>query len=888
MNPVSRKQQKRYYQLLELLSYLAILFAALHMGQVENENFINRLLDAFTHMQEAPFQIFPINVKDLFTTALLGLLIPLLIHTQYLQHRDLKPGQESGSAHWNEDLKKYNQKYAEVNIAWPNAFNKVLPLVWIRKLIQKIDSILVKVPIFNAFYKTFTSFLEKCFGVLDESPGGKNMIFSDKVFMSMNTRKTRRNNNIMVIGGSGSGKSRFVVKPNLLQANCSFVITDPSGELLETMGVYLENMGYEIRVFNLVEMKHSNCYNPFAYIRNEEGVLTMITALIKNTTPKGSSSNDPFWEKAETALLQALCFFLVSECNPEDRNFSNVMKLLRCAEVREGQEDFDSTLDILFNDLKEKDPEHIAVRQYAVFKQAAGKTAQSILVSCSVRLTVFNMTSITTLTSQDNIDLTSIGDKKVALFCITPVVDTTFNFLVALMYTQLFETLYFHAETQCKGKRLPIHVRFMLDEFANIGTIPEFSQKLATMRKYEISCTIIIQALSQIKAMYEKDWEVLIGNCDSLLFLGGSDQTTLKYISERLGKETIRSQNNSRSYGKQGSYSLSFNKTGRELLTADEIAVMDNNNCILFIRGQYPFFTTKYNYPRHPNYHMTGDANDKNQFNPKTIITGKLMRKVNENAEKAKMIERQARQADIRQAERERMLHSRAVQKTGMDGTALHEPMPTKAFVEKVVETSSPCELAKSVIMAGEESTLDARQLESLKQYCSEEELRDAYLYRSSRRISQHTVEREESRSADRKTLVSNDSDDEKGQRDHVQHSFTATELDIADVPVFYPSDVEDDSYLDTYHEIHFDDDFQEDWDLSRNFHQKEASPIYQANVEKETNYNGNLAEDSIARTTDGYYSSIEEDESELGELMQKAMESVTLSNGEEHQNEYN
>ena len=706
------------------------------------------------------------------------------------------------------------------------------------------------------------------------------MIFSDKVFMSMDTRKTRRNNNIMVIGGSGSGKSRFVVKPNLLQANCSFVITDPSGELLETMGIYLENMGYEIRVFNLVEMKHSNCYNPFAYIRDEEGVLTMITALIKNTTPKGSSSNYPFWEKAETALLQALCFFLVSECNPEDRNFSNVMKLLRCAEVREGQEDFDSTLDILFNDLKEKDPEHIAVRQYAVFKQAAGKTAQSILVSCSVRLTVFNMTSITTLTSQDNIDLASIGDKKVALFCITPVVDTTFNFLVALMYTQLFETLYFHAETQCKGKRLPVHVRFMLDEFANIGTIPEFSQKLATMRKYEISCTIIIQALSQIKSMYEKEWEVLIGNCDSLLFLGGSDQTTLKYISERLGKETIRSQNNSRSYGKQGSYSLSFNKTGRELLTADEIAVMDNNNCILFIRGQYPFFTVKYNYPRHPNYHMTGDANANNQFNPKTITTGKLVRQVNDNVEKAKMVEAQAAKANLHQAEQERKLHARKVEKTGMDGTALHEPLPTKEFVEKVCETSTPCEMAKSMILSENNSDLTARQYETLSRYCTDIELEKTFPNRNLKQPAERKTENKkpsdkaEQNMAKRETALL--------KNDQLASDVFMPDEDTAWSPLYFPEN-EEEFYTDTYQEIHFDDAMDE---MSDNF-SDDLSNNGQDNVLR----NGHERIQVLNENHSISFSHSAEDEDELGELMQKAKQSVANSGkggvGDECNKEY-
>ena len=343
--------------------------------------------------------------------------------------------------------------------------------------------------------------------VVDKSPGSKNMIFSNEVYMSMDGRKTFRNNNVLCIGGSGTGKSRFFLKPNALQANCSYVITDPSGELLETLGKPLKELGYEIRVFNLVQMEHSNCYNPFHYIRNEEGVLVMINALIKNTTPKDSHSNDPFWEKAETALLQACCFYLVSECTKEDQNFANVMKLLRCASAVEGQENVDSALDILFKDLEAKDSEHIACQCYRIFKSAGGgKTAQSILISCQTRLQTFNLTDIKNLTNIDNIHLGDIGDKPVALFCITPAADTTFNYLIALLYTQLFETLYFHAENHCKGKRLTHHVRFLMDEFANIATIPDFSQKLATMRKYEISCTIIIQALSPLKSMYKDDW----------------------------------------------------------------------------------------------------------------------------------------------------------------------------------------------------------------------------------------------------------------------------------------------------------------------------------------------------------------------------------------------
>ena len=661
--PINRRAQKNRYRILGWFTYAAILYFALHLSHASDVE-ANALLEAMDHAFASPLDVFPIQWSFMARAAIVGLLAPLLVYTEYLKKRDLRPSEENGSARWTEDLRKYYRKYAETTVNWPRPFS------W---LIRPLDQVLRKIPLFGKLYTVLFDFLFRNFLAPDKAPGSKNMIFTKEIYMSMNTRKTRRNNNILVIGGSGTGKSRYVVKPNLLQANCSFVITDPSGELLETMGGYLEHQGYEVRVFNLVQMDHSFCYNPFNYIRDDNGVLIMITALIKNTTPKGSSTADPFWEKAETALLQALCFYLQSECNPEDRNFTNVMKLLRCAEVREGQENYDSTLDILFKDLKAKNPEHIAVRQYAVFKQAAGKTAQSILVSCSVRLTVFNMQSIANLTGTDTIDLASVGDKPVALFCITPTADTTFNFLVAMMYTQLFETLYYHAETECKGKRLSHHVRFLLDEFANIGTIPDFPQKLSTMRKYEISCTIIIQALSQLKAMYKDDWEVLIGNCDSRLFLGGPDETTLKYISNSLGKETIRAISNSRSWSRQGSYSQNFNKTGRELMTENELAVMDNENCVLFIRGEYPFFCTKYPLEKHPNYHLSGDANDRLLFDVSQRVQTGIRRPLIEERDRYAKLYEECQQADSRESERQMRHNTRSMDKISAQGKPLTE-----------------------------------------------------------------------------------------------------------------------------------------------------------------------------------------------------------------------
>ena len=629
--PQNKREEANRFRIITIATGVLIFYAFLHIPKVWNgtPESIELIVN---HMFTKPFDIFPLQSNYVSIGLIISIITMLLMYQYYLNKRNLRPDEEHGSAKWNDNLLKYYFTYADgsMKYALPKMKGK-------GKLAKGVNKFLVSLER-TFFGKTYT--LNQATGgnktwtyIEDEKgnrhythKGTKNMIFSQDVVLSMDTRQTFRNNNSLVIGGSGTGKSRYVIKPNMLQANCSFVITDPSGELLETMGSFLEDMGYDLRVFNLVQMNHSHCYNPFHYIRNEEGVLTMINALIKNTTPKGSSTNDPFWEKAETALLQAICFYLMAECNPDDQNFNSVMKLLRCVDAGENSENQDSVLDVLMNDLREKNPEHIALQSYAVFKAAGGgKTAQSILISCQTRLQVFNLSVIKNLTNTDNIDLKTIGDRPTALFCITPVVDTTFNFLVALLYTQLFETLYFHAETECneiyhQGLRLPVHVRFLLDEFANIGSIPDFAQKLSTMRKYEISCTIVIQALSQLKAQYKDDWEVLIGNCDTHLFLGGSDQTTLEYISKKLGKETIRAKNTSRTFGRQGSSNTSFNQTGRELLQMDEIARMDNSNCIVFLRGELPFFSKKYDYPKHPNYHMTGDANKKREYDVKHTV----------------------------------------------------------------------------------------------------------------------------------------------------------------------------------------------------------------------------------------------------------------------------
>lgn len=590
------KKQMRMYVKIVIAIYPLVLFLGSHIAKSNMRTFSEVHLIS-EHIYTHPFDIFPISGQTFGISTYVYFLIIASLYVEYLRRKRLRTKDEYGSSKWYTDFQDYYKTYADC------------------------DTVLLKVPFENAknpFLKVINRFLHSIIDLfhtnklkINERNGNRNMILSQKVVLDMNTRKTMRNNNVIICGGSGSGKTRFEVKPNLLQANCSYVITDPSGEILESQGKFLESQGYEIKVFNLVQTKFSHHYNPFEYIRDEEGVLTMITALIQNTSPKGNTSADPFWEKAETALLQAICFYLYYECRKEDRNFTNVMKLINCAEVKEDIPNYVSTLDVMMDDVKKRNPEHIAVLQYAVFKQAAGKTAKSILVSAAVRLTVFNMESIHKLTGDDTIKLNTIGDKKTALFCITPVADTKFNFLVALLYTQLFESLYFHAETECKGKRLPVPIRFMLDEFANIGTIPEFEAKLATVRKYDISCTVIIQNMAQLKTMYRDNWESITGNCDTFIFLGGKEQSTLEYVSKELGKETIVTQTDSRSFGKTGGSSRSKQIIGRELMTPTEIGQMPTMDCLVMIRGLSPFYDQKYDYPKHPNYQYTGDANDK-------------------------------------------------------------------------------------------------------------------------------------------------------------------------------------------------------------------------------------------------------------------------------------
>lgn len=440
-----------------------------------------------------------------------------------------------------------------------------------------------------------------------QKPYSQNILLTQNFRISLDAHKHRRCLNILVVGGSGAGKSRGFALPNIMQCCCSMVITDPKAELLRKTGGLLEKKGYEVRVFDLINPDTSFCYNPFEYVHDDKDVLRLISNLIQNTTPKGSQSSDPFWEKSETALLQALMLYLLHEAPPEEQNFAMIMEMLGSAQVKEEDEDYESPLDILFDRLEMRDPDSIAVKQYHIYKQAAGKTAKSILISVGVRLAAFNLPQIAKLTNTDELDLSSMGERKVALFCCIPDADTSLNYLVGMIYSQLFQTLYYMAD-RVHGGALPVPVNCIMDEFPNVSLPNEFEKILATCRSRSIYCSIIIQNMSQLKALFKDSWESLVGNCDEFLYLGGNEKETHKYVSELLGKETIDTNTYGQTKGKSGSYSTNFQQSGRELLQPDEVRMLDNQNALLFIRGERPILDAKYDLMKHPNIRYTEDG----------------------------------------------------------------------------------------------------------------------------------------------------------------------------------------------------------------------------------------------------------------------------------------
>ena len=450
-----------------------------------------------------------------------------------------------------------------------------------------------------------------CRKYMDRKNRDANIILTQRVRLGMNGYITQRNMNILVIGGSGSGKTRYFCKPGLYSANCSYLVTYPKGELLKAAGGLLLSLGYEVRVFNLIDPEQSDCYNPFVYVREEKDVLSLIDNLIKNTTPRNASSNDPFWEKAEVALDSALMLYLIHEAPQDEQNFETMLYMMNFADVREEDEQYRSPLDMLFRALEEEQPAHVAVKQYKVFKQAAGKTAKSILVTAAVRLAAFNIPQYAAMTSMDEMDFGSLGERKRAIFCVIPVNDSSMNYLVGMLYTQCFQELYRRADLKYNG-RLPVPVRVLQDEWANVAQPESYPKILATCRSYNIGLNIIVQNVQQIKALYEKEHESIIGNCDTLLFLGGGNEpASLEFIVKLLGRETLATRTRGLTKGRNGSSTTNYQQTGRDLMTIDEVRKLDTNKAILFIRGENPVIDRKYNLKRHPNIKLTSDGKAK-------------------------------------------------------------------------------------------------------------------------------------------------------------------------------------------------------------------------------------------------------------------------------------
>lgn len=487
---------------------------------------------------------------------ILGVLVcyGLAVTLYYSDHENRRPGEEYGSAKWG-NARELNKQYAD--------------------------------------------------------PNGKNVILTKHVSIGLDGYKHRRNLNILVVGGSGSGKTRFFCKPGIMSVNCSYLIVDPKGEMLRSTGYLLKDEGYDIKVFDLIHPRQSDGYNPFTYIRDDPDVLKLMDNLVKNTIPPKGASNDPFWEKAEIALDSALMLYLLYEAPVEEQNFEMLMFMLECARVMEEDEQYQSPLDLLFQTLEERDPSHIAVREYKVYKQAAGKTAKSILVTASVRLAAFIFPQYAAMMQTDEMDFASMGERKRAIFCVIPVNDGSMNYLVSMLLTQCFQQLYLRADERYNG-RLPMPVRVIQDEWANVAQPDSYPKVLATCRSYNIGINIIVQNIQSIKALYKDEWEGIIGNCDTLLFLGGGNEpTSLEFVSKLLGKETVHTRTRGQTKGRSGSSSVNYQQTGRDLMTPDEIRMLPTNDALLFIRGEKPVRDKKYDIKKHPNVRRTADGRAK-------------------------------------------------------------------------------------------------------------------------------------------------------------------------------------------------------------------------------------------------------------------------------------
>lgn len=547
-----QENQKTIYILLGILSVFVIWFALMIAGCYEEDIKLFELLDRLTAAMNNPTHI-TLNEYSLKAVLIFLFLYAMGIGVYFSSRENRRPGEEHGSARWG-NVKSVVRRYMDK------------------------DSY-------------------------------KNIILSQNMRLGLDAKKHRRNLNVLVVGGSGAGKTRFYAKPNLMQCNTSFIVADPKGEMLRSIAPLLIENGYDIKVFNLIEPENSDGYNPFVYIRKDEDVIKLISNLIQNTTPKNASQNDPFWEKSEIALDSALMLYLLHEAPPEEQTFEMLMFLIENAATVEDEDEsgYQSPVDILFQGLEDEKPEHIAVRQYKIFKQASGKTAKSILISAAVRLAAFNLPEIAKMTSYDNLDIGTLGERKRAIFCVIPDNDNSFNYLVGMLYTQAFQALYFNADNN-HGGELPIPVHIVMDEFANVALPDNFERILATMRSRRISVSIIIQNMAQLKALFKDSWENITGNCDTLLYLGGNEQSTHEYISKMLGKETIDTRTRGITKGQHGSSNTNYQNAGRELLTLDEVRLLDNNNALIFIRGERPLIDKKFDILSHPNIAKTADG----------------------------------------------------------------------------------------------------------------------------------------------------------------------------------------------------------------------------------------------------------------------------------------
>lgn len=547
-----QENQKTIYILLGILTVFVIWLALMVAGCYEEDIKLFELLDRLTAAMNNPTHI-TLNEYSLKAVLIFLFLYAMGIGVYFSSRENRRPGEEHGSARWG-NVKSVVKRYMDK------------------------DSY-------------------------------KNIILSQNMRLGLNAKKHRRNLNVLVVGGSGAGKTRFYAKPNLMQCNTSFIVADPKGEMLRSIAPLLIENGYDIKVFNLIEPENSDGYNPFVYIRKDEDVIKLISNLIQNTTPKNAQQNDPFWEKSEIALDSALMLYLLHEAPPEEQTFEMLMFLIENAATVEDEDEsgYQSPVDILFQGLEDEKPEHIAVRQYKIFKQASGKTAKSILISAAVRLAAFNLPEIAKMTSYDNLDIGTLGERKRAIFCVIPDNDNSFNYLVGMLYTQAFQALYFNADNN-HGGELPIPVHIVMDEFANVALPDNFERILATMRSRRISVSIIIQNMAQLKALFKDSWENITGNCDTLLYLGGNEQSTHEYISKMLGKETIDTRTRGITKGQHGSSNTNYQNAGRELLTLDEVRLLDNSNALIFIRGERPLIDKKFDILSHPELAKTADG----------------------------------------------------------------------------------------------------------------------------------------------------------------------------------------------------------------------------------------------------------------------------------------